>query len=134
MVNDYKDFILVVDDNESILEILELSLEDIARKYNFSIKTFSDPVEGLEYFNSNKGDTYCRLVISDVNMPRMNGVELVDRVRKLNPQTKVIFMTAELGQDILQKIEYKPIVISKPFNLLDVMYQVEEKLEDKVQE
>ena len=51
MVNDYKDFILVVDDNESILEILELSLEDIARKYNLSIKTFSDPVNGLEFFN-----------------------------------------------------------------------------------
>ena len=67
-------------------------------------------------------------------MPRMNGVELVENVRKLNPQTKVIFMTADPKQDILQKIKYNPTIISKPFNLFNVMDKVEEKLEDKVQE
>ena len=134
MVNNYKDFILVVDDEKGVLAALELGLEDIARKYNLSIKTFSDPVNGLEFFNLNEGKTYCRLIISDVNMPRMNGVELVENVRKLNPQTKVIFMTADPKQDILQKIKYNPTIISKPFNLFNIMDKVEEKLEDKVQE
>ena len=67
-------------------------------------------------------------------MPRMNGVELVENVRKLNPQTKVIFMTADPKQDILQNIKYNPTIISKPFNLFNIMDKVEEKLEDKVQE
>jgi|SRR3989344_620242 len=134
MVNNYNDFILVVDDDKNILDILEIGLEDIARKYNSSIKTFSDPVNGLEFFNSNKGTTHCRLIISDVNMPRMNGVELVNRMGEISPQTKVILLTANPGQAILQNIKYNPTIIPKPFDILDIRGNVAEKLECKVQE
>jgi two-component system response regulator YesN len=63
----------------------------------------SSPIEALEHAAKKKPD----LIISDLRMPDMDGLELLDRVRSISPQTRVILLTAygdwELLQDVVKR-------------------------------
>jgi response regulator RpfG family c-di-GMP phosphodiesterase len=54
--------------------------------------TFADPLAALEHFSSNS--KYHNIVISDIIMPGMNGYEFVKQIKNINPQVKVILMSA----------------------------------------
>ena len=49
-------------------------------------------MEALEYFQNNSDDI--DVVLSDISMRKMNGYELVKRIKAIRPETKVVFMTA----------------------------------------
>lgn len=73
--------ILLVDDNPDKLKLLEAAL----RLAGYHVSTACDGEEALAVIDSFQPD----LVITDVMMPRMNGYELVDRIRE-NPRTRFI--------------------------------------------
>ncbi len=56
------------------------------------VATFNDPVTALEHFAENK-DTYA-LVISDLKMPGLNGLELLKKIKGSNPKVRTILMSA----------------------------------------
>jgi DNA-binding response OmpR family regulator len=93
--------ILLVDDDPDILFLLKLALE----KHNFVVITAMDGEEGIRLFLSAKPD----MVITDVNMPKKNGYEVIAAVRASSPNVKVFLFTASPpvkkidGVDILQK-------------------------------
>ena len=129
MVNN---FILIVDDEKAILSTLELALGDIAGAYNYSIKTFSDPDDCLKFFNSNEGSKYCRLVISDVDMPGMNGLELQEAILKWGGKDiPYIFMTAGDTERLTKSGVEKDRIMSKPFDLMDLICKVERYAKDR---
>lgn len=68
--------IAVVDDSSTIL----MSVKGILDKSGFGVETASDGQEALDKF---KGGLKPDLVITDINMPRMNGIELIGAARKL---------------------------------------------------
>ena len=53
---------------------------------------FTDPLKALQYFEENYDEI--DLVLSDIKMLKMNGYELVKRIKTIRPETKIIFMTA----------------------------------------
>ena len=111
--------ILIVDDEKDILEFLSYNL----KKEGFSIYTASDGLEGLEKTKKIKPD----LIIVDLMMPKMNGIEMCENIRNDKKLSNVIilFLTArsedytqiaalDSGADDFLKKPIKPkLLISK---------------------
>lgn len=78
--------ILVVDDDEYILDILRILLEN----EGYEVVAAQDSQKGLDIVTSSEVD----LVISDLRMRPMNGIELLREIRKVKPKLPVIMLTA----------------------------------------
>jgi DNA-binding NtrC family response regulator len=61
-------------------------------KNGFSVEAFTNPEEALQSFKSD-AESYC-LVLSDVRMPSISGIQLSKKVKEINPNVKVVLMTA----------------------------------------
>jgi DNA-binding response OmpR family regulator len=94
--------ILVVDDEPDLSMLSGLVLE-----YNgFKVDTFTDPQEAL----SNYKPGYYDLVILDIKMPRIDGFQLYDEIKKKDQNAKICFLTAsELYYEEFRKREYNAI-------------------------
>ena len=89
-------FILIVDDEPDIT----FSLEEILKEYGFVyVYAFNDPVEVISKYT--KPRIYYFLMI-DIVMPKINGFELYEKIKKIDNKVKACFITAA---DILQIIK-----------------------------
>lgn len=79
---------MVVDDEADIVEIIRKFLG----KMGYSVFGFTNPFVALEQFKL-EPKKY-QLVISDIRMPAMNGYELVKQIQSLQPETKVLLISA----------------------------------------
>jgi len=80
----------VVDDDVSTATFFHEALrQNIDR---ISVLSFIDPVKAFEHFTENK-EKYA-LVISDLRMPGLNGLELLKKVKTSNPKVRTILMSA----------------------------------------
>ena len=77
---------MVVDDEIE----MRIALETTLKREGHSITVAENGKQALEKFNADSFD----LVLTDVNMPKMNGVELLNALKKKSPQTVAIMMTA----------------------------------------
>ena len=80
--------LLVVDDEPDIVYVLKLGLQ----QNGFLVDGFTNSEEALQSLKSN-AESYC-LVLSDVRMPGLSGIQLAKRVKEINPNVKVVLMTA----------------------------------------
>jgi DNA-binding NtrC family response regulator len=91
--------ILVVDDESDSLAYLF----DLLHNEGYRVLPTSSPLEALEHTAKKKPN----LVISDLRMPDLDGLELLERVRSISPKTRVILLTAygdwEMYQDVVRK-------------------------------
>ncbi|MDW0265548.1 MAG: response regulator, partial [Nitrososphaeraceae archaeon] len=97
-----------------------------------SVFSFTDPVEAFEHFIENK-ETYV-LVISDLRMPGLNGLELLKKVKTSNPKVRTILMSAynfEEEEKFQQYMEEEVInsTIEKPVTMNRLYERVREQLE-----
>lgn len=115
--------ILLVDDEPLVLEVLKSCLE----KCRYQVQTASDGAQALKIFEKNPQEWL--LVVSDLTMPNMNGVELVARIRATRPETKVLFVSGDSdasqssGLSLLQP--HVPTLLKKPFTLKTLSQTVE---------
>jgi DNA-binding NtrC family response regulator len=86
--------LLIVDDDSDIVQVLKMGL----LKKGFSVEAFTNPKEALQSFKSN-AESYC-LVLSDMRMPALSGIQLSKKVKEVNPNVKVVLMTAFEIRDI----------------------------------
>ena len=116
--------VLIVDDEVDIITSVKRWLQDNGLK----VYGFSDPLQALEYFMNNSGNI--DLVLSDIRMSKMNGYELVKKIKTIQPETKVIFMTA-LETDRLEVSKILPSIkidgfMLKPGSLENLVNTVKE--------
>ncbi len=108
--------ILVVEDEKNLSRILT--------RYLLSIGSSVDIAEnGLSALEKIKSKTY-DLMLVDVKMPRMDGVELFKRLCRDNPQAlkNFVFMTGFSGKKILQEVKHTHVpVLQKPFSRQDIL-------------
>lgn len=106
--------IAIVDDEHHILDMLKTYLE-----VDYEVKTFENPVVALQNIKVNTYD----LILCDIMMPQMNGLEFLKDLREFNPSVKVVMMTAFDSMDkALDAHEYgAKNYIKKPFDSLDVV-------------
>jgi CheY-like chemotaxis protein len=123
--------ILAVDDEFIILESLKIQLE---RNFgNQFILEFADSAEyGLEILNEAKTEKKdIAIVITDWMMPGLKGDEFASIIRRDFPNTKIIMLTGQVDQNVLQKVlENKLVdkVISKPWSEFQINEAVQSLL------
>ncbi len=88
--------ILIVDDEEAILTVLKNSLKKL-EAHHYEVITAKDGFAALAALHKQKFD----LVVTDYNMAEMDGLELMETVRYMQPEAKVLMITA-YGSDILE--------------------------------
>jgi len=86
--------VMILDDESDIVYIFRKSLE----LAGYSAFAFTDPFAALEHLEANI-ERY-GLVISDIRMPKMSGVDFASQVRKINPTVSLILMSAFSMKDI----------------------------------
>ena len=103
--------ILIVDDDESIRNMLSIVL----KQEGFIIDLAED---GLSFFKKIKKNKY-DLIISDIKMPDINGMELLRKVKSVNPDIPVIMITAFAStNDAVEAMKFgAEDYIIKPFNI-----------------
>lgn len=108
--------ILLVDDDRSVLEALELFFTQCG----YGIFCACDGVEALEILVQ---QTDIGLVISDIRMPRMNGIELLENIHLRAPQISVILMTAHTSEHNAAIAQRKNVTafMKKPVRLDDML-------------
>src|SRR5688572_10172007 len=85
----------IVDDEIDITELFEDALCSNIR--GISVISFNDPTLALEHYLQNK-QNYA-LIISDMRLPRMTGLELLKKVKELNPNVRTMLVSAFDMQD-----------------------------------
>jgi DNA-binding response OmpR family regulator len=119
-------FIMVLDDDFDILSLIKIGLQ----KKSYSVFVFTDPHLALEHFKINS-DKY-ELVISDLRMPSMNGIEFLENVKRIRSDIKIFLMTAFEIDDLKSSISslkideffVKPFSVGKLIAAIDNYYRI----------
>lgn len=117
--------VLVVEDDELVRELVTSSLESVG----YTPVPVARPTQAIELCSSAEGSGI-RLVLTDVVMPEMNGMELRDRICAVNPGMRVLFMSGYTPNVIVKRGVLKPGVhfIQKPFTIEELSRRIEEVL------
>jgi DNA-binding NtrC family response regulator len=110
--------VLIVDDDSDIVQVLKMGL----LQNGFSVEAFTNPQEALQSFKSD-AESYC-LVLSDIRMPGISGIQLSKKIKEVNPNVKVVLMTAfEIRDNEFSKVFPSTQVdgfVQKPIGIKDL--------------
>ena len=105
---------------------LHLRDPDTLKAAGYEVSAFTDPVKAIDYFRDNAD--HCPMVVSDIHMLGMNGFEFARLVRRIRPDTKVVFTTPfEVNRPEFESVFPKlqvDAIIQKPISagkLLDIV-------------
>lgn len=90
--------ILIVDDSSTMRKIISRSLRQAGLPVDDIVEA-GDGIEGLNALAGNKVD----LILSDINMPNMDGLEFIKAVRANGNNVPIVMITTEGGEDILKE-------------------------------
>jgi two-component system response regulator PilR (NtrC family) len=125
MENLSKGKILIVDDEKSMREVLGILLEG----EGYDVTLAAGGIDGISLLNKDIFD----MVITDINMPKVNGFEILKKVRETSPDTLVIMITAfgttESAIEAMQLGAYD--YIHKPFKIDEIRLVVKKALEKR---
>jgi DNA-binding NtrC family response regulator len=118
--------ILVVEDEPVVRSLCRAAL----KHYGFETIMANDGMEGLELYQLQHPEI--ALVISDVMMPRMNGIEMVDKIFLINPHSNVILMTGyDCRAEVPARLQNICALLGKPFSVQDLLGSVKKCLENQ---
>lgn len=103
--------LLLVDDEKDIREILRLSLVDMG----YTVFEAENGVEALRIFQ----EVQPPVVLTDIKMPNMDGIELLQKIKHENPETEVVMITGHGDMDLaIKSLKYEATdFITKPINV-----------------
>jgi DNA-binding NtrC family response regulator len=116
--------IMVVDDEPAIAELLTRFLT----KKNYGVTSFTSGKKALEHLKTNE----VNLMVTDIDMPEMNGIELIKATKELKPALPILVITGtanlEARNEIVTLLGIGTNYIEKPFQLDRLEKIVESKL------
>ncbi len=117
--------ILIVDDERTIRDSLQMVLDE--EGYHSDIA--SDGIEAIEKAEKNNFD----IIITDLKMPEMDGLALLERCRKICPQTSIMIITAHASlESAIQALRMGAYdYILKPFDFEDVLLKIKRLIKHK---
>jgi DNA-binding NtrC family response regulator len=117
----------VVDDEQKTAQLFHSALNTLK---GINVFEFTDPILALEHLKINKLDY--AVMISDLRMPVINGVQLLKTVKDLNPSTRTILMTGyDIDNSLLQEYTKKEIIdcfLRKPIELGQLLSEVNKQI------
>lgn len=115
--------LLIVDDEPDMLKLLSMIIRD---KTSYEAVTTNNPHEALEL----AGEGGFALVISDLKMPGLDGIDLLEGIRRVDQDIPVIFITAygsvESAIETMQKGGFD--FITKPFKKEQILFTIEKAM------
>ena len=107
---DPKERILLADDEEYITEALTILLEDSG----YQVDAVKNGEEALNKLCHQKYD----LLITDIVMPHLNGAELIEKIRLLNPDIPVMVVSGKLNEPLIDELKESGVqyILPKPIN------------------
>ncbi len=115
--------ILLAEDEEAMRTYLSRALENAG----FSVASVDRGTAAIPLLEAEHFD----LLLSDIVMPEMDGIELAQRCAEISPSTKVMFITGFAAVTLKANREAPQArVLSKPFHLKDLVMEVERVFED----
>lgn len=121
--------ILLVDDDVSVRRVLQFKLQ----KQGFSVSSAADGEAALEKLKSEPFD----LLLSDIRMPKMSGLELMEQAKTIQPRIKVVLITAHAAvSQAVQAVKLGAFdYLTKPFDDEELFVAIEKALEfEKLEE
>jgi CheY-like chemotaxis protein len=114
--------LLIVDDDSDVAHVLKLGLQ----KNGFLVDAFTNPEKALQNFKADAESYF--LVLSDIRMPVISGIQLAKRVKEINPNVKVVLMTAfEIRDNEFSKVFPSTQVdgfVQKPIGIGDLTNKI----------
>lgn len=119
--------ILIIDDDVSFCLMIKTLLE----KNQYQVTSIFSPVEGLKVIK----ETFFNIVLSDMRMPEMTGLDLIAPIKKHSPHTQIILMTsyAEITTAIRAIKQGAFDYISKPLNPEELLIVIQDALKSSDQ-
>ena len=116
--------ILVIDDEVDMLMLLRMIIEE---KTAWEVETTNNPSEGLKMVMEND----YHLVIADLKMPGMDGMEVFEELKEIKPEIPVIIITAYGSLEIAEDARNKGVAdfITKPFRKDTILFTIDRVLE-----
>jgi excisionase family DNA binding protein len=85
----FKKIVMAIDDDENILSFMQSAFEGLGLNRHCSLKTYSNGLEAVLQIGEEKPD----LILLDIVMPNLNGLELAEKIRKMHRDIKIIILT-----------------------------------------
>ena len=117
---EYKKKILIVDDKKEVADSIKRFLEYTEL---YSVQTIQDGEAAINLLNQKNFN----LLITDYDMPEMNGYELFKKCRAIEPELPVVFMTGDMANDrMIENAKKEGFVghIHKPFDIKEMIMLV----------
>jgi DNA-binding NtrC family response regulator len=113
-------FVAVIDDEADLTYLFKDALNQID---GVEVFAFTDPLLALEHFQTNHQNY--RVVISDYRMPTMTGMELLSKIKDVNPAVTRIMMSAfEIQDELFQEYKCVDKFLQKPILMIDMIKEV----------
>jgi YesN/AraC family two-component response regulator len=105
--------LLFVEDEEDLIKIIT----DTLTKLNLNFMTASNGEDAIEIYKNNLD---IDLIVTDINMPIMNGLELIERVRDIDATLPIVVMSAHTEQEYIKKAAQLGVssYLLKPFDFI----------------
>jgi DNA-binding NtrC family response regulator len=114
-----KDLVLCVDDEPTLLRACTAAVQRVG----FRAEAAENGAAGLQLFLERR-DEVC-LVVSDIIMPMMNGVDMAERILQVEPQVKIVLMSAYSDRVIGPLVRRRQFpLIRKPFNYAKLIEEI----------
>lgn len=116
----------VIDDEWDIVQLYH----DALLASGFSVYAFTNPLIALKHFRVNS-DSYV-LIISDLRMPGMDGIELIKKVKAINPDIRTLLITAfEVEDSVFHQYKKGNLIdsiLQKPITMKNLVTEVENQV------
>jgi DNA-binding response OmpR family regulator len=117
--------VLIIDDDPDVTTVFGLGLQD----EGFDVQTYNDPLEALSQFRPN----FYNLLLIDINMPKMNGIDLSIKILELDTSVKICFITAgDANIEVLRELYPNRSIgcyIKKPVTIENLVRRIKAELE-----
>jgi len=110
--------ILLIEDEQDIADVVMLHLSDL----NYAVTHTNDGIQGLTMALKDEWD----LILLDLTLPKVDGLDICRQVRKVNPLTPIILVTARTSEDerILGLDVGADDYITKPFSIVELIARI----------
>jgi DNA-binding NtrC family response regulator len=117
-------FLSVVDDE---LDLMSLFRDALSQIEDTNVIGFNDSMQALEHFKLNQSDY--GLILSDFRMPNIDGMELLKKVKTINPSVKTVLISAfEVNEKEFEQSNCVDAFLQKPISVPDLIDAVETQI------